>query len=275
MGLRLHTLAPRQGWTWISRALQVGRRRPMSFIGLFTTFLLAVVLLVSLVPVVGGLLGMAAVPLLSLGFMIATRSALAGGPVHAGMLIAGLRVPDRARRLAQWQLCGGYALASVAVIAASDGLDGGSLDALMQAMAKAQPGSPSPAVTQALADPQLTLGLLMRLGLAGLLSVPFWHAPALVHWGGQGAVQALFSSTVALWRTRGAFLVYALGWAAVMTVVSLGSLVLVLLFGASAVGFLALLMGLALSALFYLSLWFSFADSFGETGDSPARTATG
>ena len=269
MGLRLHTVAPRQGWQWIARALAVWRRRPLSFVGLFTTFLLTVLLLMSLVPVVGGLLGMALVPMLGLAFMVATRSALAGGPVHALMLVEGFRAPDRARRRAQWLLCGGYAVASAAVILLSDWLDGGSLDTLMRAMSKAPPDGASPEVAAALADPRLVAGLLLRTALAALLSVPFWHAPALVHWGGQGALQALFSSTLAVWRTRGAFLVYGLGWAVVMAAVSLASMALVLLLGTRAVGFLALLGGLALSALFYVSVWFSFADSFGDSNDQP------
>ena len=42
--------------------------------------------------------------------------------------------------------------------------------------------------------------------------MPFWHAPALVHWGDQGPAQALFSSTLAVWRSRGAFAVYLLSW---------------------------------------------------------------
>jgi hypothetical protein len=41
--------------------------------------------------------------------------------------------------------------------------------------------------------------------------VPFWHAPGLVHWGSQGVGQALFSSTLAVWRCRGAFVVYLTG----------------------------------------------------------------
>jgi len=274
MGLRLHTLAPRQGWTWIVRAAAVWRRRPLSFIGLFSTFLFTVVLLMSLVPVVGGLLGMALVPLLSLGFMIATRSVLAGGQINAAMFVAGLRTPERPRRRSQWLLCGAYAAASVGVVVLSDGLDGGSLETLMQAMAKAPPDASSPAVAAALADPQLALGLLLRTVLAAALSVPFWHASALVHWHGQGAVQALFSSTLAVWRNRSAFLVYGLGWALVMLAVSLLSMLLVLLLGSKAVGFLAMLAGLALSALFYVSLWFSFADSFGDSDPAPgAATA--
>ena len=54
--------------------------------------------------------------------------------------------------------------------------------------------------------------------LGALLSVPFWHAPALVHWGGQGVAQALFSSTLALWRNKAAFALNGLLWfAAFMT----------------------------------------------------------
>ena len=114
------------------------------------------------------------------------------------------------------------------------------------------------------------------LGLAGLLSVPFWHAPALVHWGSQGALQALFSSTVALWRTRGAFTVYLLGWGAAMLAVAGLVALLGTLFGArQALGILTLPIGLVFSAAFYVSLWFSFADTFGAAGDSSdTRTDT-
>ncbi|HEY1092016.1 MAG TPA: hypothetical protein VGE47_13060, partial [Burkholderiaceae bacterium] len=94
-----------------------------------------------------------------------------------------------------------------------------------------------------------------------VLAVPFWHAPALVHWAGQGAMQALFSSTLAVWRNRGAFAVYLLSWLAVM----LGLSMLVSLLG-SALGpqWMALMvpLGIALSGCFYASLYFSFMDSF-------------
>ena len=42
--------------------------------------------------------------------------------------------------------------------------------------------------------------------------MPFWHAPALVYWGGQTVGKSLFFSTVACWRNKGAFAVYALDW---------------------------------------------------------------
>ena len=64
-------------------------------------------------------------------------------------------------------------------------------------------------------------GLLLRFGLLGLLSVPFWHAPALVHWDAQGAAKSLFFSTIAVWRNKGAFIVYSLAWLGVFMLLRL------------------------------------------------------
>ncbi len=266
MALRLHPVTPRQGWAWVRKGFALWWRRPLAFVGLFTFFLFSVLLLMLLVPVLGGALGMALLPMLSLGFMIASRSAAQGGGVHALQLIAGLRHPDRAQRRAQWLLCGAYALGTMGVITLADWVDGGLFEDLQRLLA--QSGGDSKAAAQIdaiLADPRLGQGMLVRVGLAGLLSVPFWHAPALVHWGGQGVVQALFTSSLALWRTRGAFTVYLLGWAGLMLGVALLAVLIGLLTGArQALGILTMPVGLAFSAAFYVSLWFSFSDTFGE-----------
>jgi len=268
MGLRLHPVAPRQGLRWVRQGFALWARRPLAFVGLFMVFLFAILLLMALVPVLGGALGMALLPMLSLGFMIASRSALAGGPVHALQLIEGLRHPDRAQRKAQWLLCGAYAIASMVVITTADWVDGGLFEALQREMAEAG-GTASPELEAILADPRLMQGMLVRVGLAGLLSVPFWHAPALVHWGGQGALQALFSSTIALWRTRGAFTLYMLGWAgAMLAVAGVVALVGSLMGLRQVVGILTLPIGLVFSAAFYVSLWFSFSDTFGAADEA-------
>lgn len=272
MGLRLQPVAPAQGWRWLRQGLQLWLQRPLSFVGLFVFFLFTVLLLMVLVPYLGGPLGMALLPMLSLGFMIASKSALAGGPVHIGQLAEGLRHPVRSQRQAQWLLCGAYALGTMLVITLADWVDGGTFEALQREMAAASAdGKPSARLDAILADPRLVQGMLVRVGLAGLLSVPFWHAPALVHWGGQGALQALFSSTLALWRTRGAFLLYLVGWMGVMLVVGVLFSLLAAITGASQLlGLMTLPIGLAFSAAFYASLWFSFADTFGSGPDAPA-----
>ena len=77
-----------------------------------------------------------------------------------------------------------------------------------------------------LSEPGVALAAFTGAVLGSLLAVPFWHAPALVHWGGQGVAQALFSSTLALWRNKAAFVVNMLLWAGLlMAVTSLVTLV--------------------------------------------------
>jgi len=262
MGLRLHTVAPRQGLRWIGQAFAVWWSRPVAFVGLFMFFLFGV-LLMMMVPLVGPLVGLGLLPMLTLGFMIATRSALQGGMVNAMQIFEGLRVPDRPRRNAQLMLCAIYALCSIGVIEVAGWIDGGLFEQLQIAMGR--PNTPPAEINRLLEDPRLASGMIARLGLATLLSVPFWHAPALVHWSGQGAWQALFSSTVALWRARAAFAVYGLGWTALTIALGLVATAVVLLFGSRAMATLVLMpAGMIVSAVFYVSLWFSFADCFGE-----------
>lgn len=139
-------------------------------------------------------------------------------------------------------------------------MDGGSTRDLQKLIAD---NADSEAIAQAATDPRLLWGMCARLGLVTLLSVPYWHAPALVHWGGQGVAQALFSSTLALWRNKAAFALNALLWGglllAVAGIVSLG-------FGLIGLTQLAPMVlmasGLLLSTVFYASLYFSFVDCF-------------
>lgn len=263
MGLKLHDLPPARGLHWLRQGFALWATRPMGFLSLFLVFLLAATLLALLLPVVGGLLSLALLPLLSLGYMVAARSALAGGPVHPGLLLQAVRHTDPARRKAQLTLCLAYALGSVLVVGAAHLADGGAFDQLQALLAKQEPGAASPELDALLADPRLLWGMVVRLGLATVLAVPFWHAPALVHWGGQSAGQALFSSTLGLWRARGAFVLYLLGWVGLL--VGAGVLVTLLALATGARGVLGMLvmpLALMFTTAFYASLWFSFEDSY-------------
>jgi len=269
MGLRLHTVAPARGWAWLRQGLRLWLQRPLAFVGLFVFFLFTVLLLMVLLPVVGGALGMALLPMLSLGFIIASRAALAGEPVprHLGGVVQ-MR-PDRSRRRAQWQLCASFAAVTTLLMLLAHWVDGGLFDDWQRAMADSQ-GGRSPELDAIMADPRLVQGLVVRFGGAALLSLPYWHAPALVHFAGQGAAQALFSSTLAVWQARGAFVVYLLGWLAVAIGMGAALMLLATLLGMpSLLGVLVLPMGLILSTLFYVSLWFCFRDSFREDGSTP------
>jgi hypothetical protein len=116
-------------------------------------------------------------------------------------------------------------------------------------------------------------GTLSFALLASALSIPFWHAPALVWWGGQGVWQALFSSTLGVWRAKGAYLLYSLAWLLASMALSLAVGVLAGSFGApSIITWLVPALVLALSSAFYVSLWFSFVDNFGSPDDDVPQT---
>jgi len=271
MGLRLNTVRPIQGWLWIRDAFALWRARPIGFMGLFTFFLLTVLLLAMLVPVVGGVLGLVMLPMLTLGFLIACKAQLAGQPVHPLHFFEGLRHPDPVRRRAQWLLCASFAALTTAVMLLAHAVDDGLFEAWQQALATSQ-GSRSPEIDKIMADPRLAQGIVVRFGGAALLALPYWHAAALVHWGGQGAAQALFSSTLALWRARGAFVVYLLGWLGVAAALGAGLTVLAtLLQMPGLLGALVVPLGLVVSTVFYVSLWFCWRDSFRDDADMAPR----
>ena len=81
MTLQLKFVPAARGPRWIAAAFRLFGRKPLLFTMMFAVFLFAA-LMVSLVPLLGGLAQMASLPLLSLGFMIASQSALNDGPVH-------------------------------------------------------------------------------------------------------------------------------------------------------------------------------------------------
>jgi hypothetical protein len=257
--VKLRVVRARQGALWVRSGFRIFFRRPVAFAMLFAAFLFCA-LLTMLLPLAGPLLLLAALPQATLGFMIATHVALKGGFPLPGVFVQTLRASSP-RRLAMLKLGLVYAAATFAILWLADVVDAGKFDALQEAMASAK--TPAEDIRERLLDPQLQLGLLVRLGLASLLSLPFWHAPALVHWGSQTWGKALFFSTVACWRNKGAFAVYGLTWTAVIVLFGvLANTVFTLLGQPSLVAMAAMPAGLMFSTVFYVSLFFTFADCF-------------
>lgn len=268
MALSIRQAAPAAGVQWMRDAFRLFMRRPLPFAGMFVSFLL-LALLATLVPLVGGIVMLMALPLLTLGFMLASRAALDDLPVHPGLFIEPLRGEASTRR-ALLTLCMTYALATVLIMGLSEWIDGGSFERLQQLMAKGDEGRAE--MEAILADPNFTWGLVTRFGLAGLLSVPFWHAPALVYWQRQGVGQALFSSTLALWRCKGAFLMYSLAWVAVIAVFgAVAGLVFSLFNARQLAGLIAMPAGLMFSTVFYVSLLYTYEGCF-DTRNAAARS---
>ena len=267
--MKLRQAAPRQGALWVRNGFRIFFRKPVAFAVLFASFLFGG-LVFMLVPYVGGALLLVALPLATLGFMLGTQVALKGNSPTAAVFWQPLRV-DKARRLALFKLGVVYAASTIAILWLADVVDEGKFDALQQLMANNK--TPIEDIQKRLLDPQLQAGLAVRLGLASLLSLPFWHAPALIHWGAQGWAKAMFFSTVACWRNKGAFAVYGLVWVAVVLLfAALANTLFVALGMPRMVTAAALPAGLMFSTVFYASLFFSFVDCF-EPEAGPAVPA--
>ena len=271
--MRLRHVPASRGAVWMRNGFGVFARRPLAFAALFTAFLFFA-LVSAMLPLIGPLLTLASLPLVSLGFMRATQHTLRGRLPTLAVFVTPLR---RDRRVAGVLIRLGlaYAVATTAVMTFSDFADGGTFQALQEAMAGSHGSGEAnrEEIAALLGDARLQGGLLLRLTLAALLSLPFWHAPALAHWAGQGVAQALFSSTLACWRNRGAFLVYGLSWAGALVGFGVVVNVLAALFGhPQLIALVAVPAGLLFSTVFYVSLYFTFADCFAPA-DAAAPTA--
>jgi hypothetical protein len=103
----------------------------------------------------------------------------------------------------------------------------------------------------------------VAMGLNLPLSLLFWHAPALVHWHGVPPLKALFFSFVACLRNLGAYIVFGLSWLAIFIfVIMLTSVSVTLAAGAEAAAVALMPAAMLVMALFFTSLYFTFADSF-------------
>lgn len=260
MALLLKTVDVARGPRWIGDAFRLFAKRPFAFTALFAIYLFSA-MLIAQVPILGSVAQMVSLPLLSLGFMVAGQSALLDGPVLPRHFIEPLR-GDPVQRRALLTLCLIYGVLAIGILLLADSVSDHAWERLQRLMAKAD--STQADIDALLSEPGVAGGALLAVVLGALLSMPFWHAPALVHWGGQGVRQALFSSTLALWRSKGAFFAYMVAWVGVLLLFGLITAVVFGLIGVPQLsGLIGIPAGLVFSTVFYISVLFTFTDSFG------------
>jgi hypothetical protein len=259
--MKLQTVPARQGASWVRNGFRVFFKRPMAFTALFTVFLFAAFLL-QVVPLIGPVLFLVALPLVSAGFMIATQQVLQERQPLPGVFLEPLRI-DAARRKAMIQLGLAHAVGTFAIMWLCNQVDSGKLQALQQM--RMDETTDSQAMVALMMDPQFQWDILLRFGLLSLLSLPFWHAPAITHWGGQSWGKAIFFSSVACWRNKAAFAVYGVTWVGVILLFSvMAQLVFSLLGNPRLIVLAAVPASLMFWTVFYASLFFTFADCFAQ-----------
>ena len=253
--MKLRLVPARQGALWVRQAFRVFFRQPLAFSALFFLFVFGAFLLLVL-PFIGALAMLTLLPTVTLGFMIATQQSESGRFPLPGVFLQPFR-GERSRVRSLIQLGVAYAVASLAMMLLADVLDGGRFAQVQESVMRGD------SADGGIEDAAAQSSVLLRLALALPLSIAFWHAPALVHWCGVSAGKSVFFSLVACWRNRGAFIVYALTWAGVIALFGVMSTLVFSLLSASQLASLAALpAALMFSTVFYVSLYFTFADCF-------------
>lgn len=239
------------GWYWIQEGYRICRRQPMAMF--FWSMTLGVLITFSyLVPLFGQMALIIATPSFTFMTLSACRRIDAGQPMQLGMWSQPLR--DAAVRKRLFVLGLAYLACCIAggLIATVPFL--GSLTAAIEGQAQID----EIALLHAMQGPLLTFGILYLL-----ISMLFWHAPALIGWHGIPMSQALFFSMVACWRNKWAFLLYGLSWAAVFFGVQMIGVLLTTL-GISP-AFVQLLMtpvNIAVAAVLYASFYPAYVSVF-------------
>jgi hypothetical protein len=260
--MKLQQVPARQGALWVRQGFLIFFKHPLAFTALLVCFLFGALFLATL-PWLGLPLSLAALPLVTIGFMMASREAFEKQTNSTPMVFVQPLKAEAKNRRALLQLGLIFAVCSLLIMALAAWVDG---DALAKLQTMMMDDKTKPEDLRALLDdPRLAWGMAIRFGLAGLLSVPFWHAPALTHWGQQSWGKALFSSWMACWRNKGAFLVYGFTWMAVLVLFSvLSSVVLMALGQPRLVVLISLPAAFMFSTVFYASLYFTYIDCFSD-----------
>jgi hypothetical protein len=251
--MKLNLVPARTGALWVKLGIQTFFKQPLALAGLFFMFM-AVMTIVSMLPMIGFVFAMMLLPGATLGLMVATREATQGKFPMPTVLLAAFRAGKQQGR-AMLTLGVLYSVGFLIALGASWLVDGGDF-----ARVYLGGGMPTQEMMQ---ESDLQSAMWVFIGLHLPLSLLFWHAPALVHWHGISPAKSLFFSIVACLRNFWAMALFALTWMAVLIGVMLVvTTVAALLGNAELAGNLLFPALMLMVSMFFTSLYFTFRDSF-------------
>lgn len=258
--MNLQIVPAREGLQWAMLGIRTFWRQPLAMSGLFFLFM-ALISVVSIVPVIGSALALVLLPGLTAGIMTASQIASEGRFPMPGTLWLAFKEPARRKRMLQ--LGGLYAAGFLLLMAASMLADGGTF-------AKVYLGG-APITPEVVNNESFQSALWLSMILYVPLSMLFWHAPALVYWQDIPPAKSLFFSWMACWRNKAAFLVYALVWMLVFAGAGLLSLIISGVMG-DPQWMMTILMPMALltAAMFFTSMLFTVKACFTVSGEHTA-----
>ncbi len=256
--MKLNILPARTGYLWVKNGIALFFYHPAAFIGFFTSFMLALILL-GQIPVLGSYLSLLAFPALTLGMMAVSNECV---KLKAGLvlpitpppfLMGWMTLRRAARPLLQLGIWFAFGFSLVLLIGAA--FDGGQFAKLYM-----QGGEITQEVVQ-------RAGFMNAVLVTTLLYIPltstFWFAPALMNWKQMPLIKSLFFSVYAIYRNWRAFGLFTLVWAAVFSIsVGVVLTLAILVLGNDFAKLLLMPLIVLLSTVFMASIFPTFIDCF-------------
>ncbi len=259
----LNVVPAAAGKAWVKQGIQTFFKQPLALGGLFFMFL-AVVSVISILPVIGGALALIVLPAATVGLMEASKQASAGAfPMPSTLFVAFRINPGKTRQILILGAC--YAVSFLVVLGISVLVDGGQFAQMYlngEMVSK-----------QVLETAEFQLATWVSMILYVPISMMFWHSPALVHWHDVPPLKALFFSWMACIRNLKAMTVYVLSW---IVVFLMGGIAMALVAGLtgseSIVSMVMLPVALLMATMFFCSIYFSVHDCFKPQNDGNPDT---
>lgn len=239
------------GWQWIQDGYRICRKQPLAMF--FWSMTLGLIITFSyLIPFLGQVALIIATPSLTFITLSACRRIDAGQPMQLGMWTQPLRDGTVRRRLFILGLAYLGSCLAGGLIATVPFLDG------ISAALEGSGAIDEVALLHALRAPLITFGVLYLL-----ISMLFWHAPALIGWHGVPLGQALFFSMVACWRNKWGFLLYGLSWGAIFFAMQMAGVFFTMIgISAALTQLLMTPLNIAVTAVLYASFYPAYVSIF-------------
>lgn len=251
--MKLQIVTPRTGATWVKMGMQTFFKQPFALASLFFLFM-AVMSVLSLIPVLGNVIALVLLPAATVGMMAAARATAQGEFPRPPTLLVAFR-SGKAMRRSMLVLGAMYALGFLFILGITAAIDGGKFARLYLIGGTME--------ADVLGEVDFETALLVGMALYMPLSMMFWHAPALVLWHGIAPVKSLFFSLTACLRNFWAFTIYSIVWLGVFLAMGMVVALLATLLGATdLVGAIMFPMAMLMAAMFFTSIYFTFSDSF-------------
>ncbi len=208
--MKLNSVAPKEGYTWIRQGIWLFKQNPLGFLMLVFMYVFAAQLAV-IVPVIGVFAVLLLTPTLSVGFMTACRQAIQKERIRPLVYLVALQSsPLIRKRILQLGLiyAGLILLLSFILSLLVD------FELLLPLMTSEKTITPE-------ALRQIYLVLLFGAMLYVPIGMLMWFSPVLVAWADMSVPQALFSSCLACWTNKAAFFLYLSIWGAILIAIPL------------------------------------------------------